>query len=242
MSTETRFSHLRAYGRSAMHGKYAVENDAEETRDMERGTAVHALVFGTRRVVGYPGPVRRGKEYEAFCAMNTDAEILTLSEYEKSRNMAEAVRASSVAAPYLVGVYEETIRFRWMGVDCRATPDVRGDGFITELKSSSSSAPEKFLWHARRMAYHAQMRFQGYACESAKHTVKDNWIVCVESEPPHPVTVFHVEPEALEEGDKLLTLWVERMKNSIASDTYPAYIDCPVPLVWPKEEEFVYGD
>jgi hypothetical protein len=86
------------------------------------------------------------------------------------------------------------------------------------------------------MAYHAQLRFQEYGCVANKHKVRDHFIVCVESDAPHPVTVFHLEPEAREEGEKLLTLWAERLKNSEASNVYPAYVDCVMPLVWPKED------
>jgi hypothetical protein len=202
---------------------------------MERGTAVHALLFGTEQVVGYQG-TRRGKDYEAFAENHPDHEILTMAEYEKARRMADAVRACKLAEPLLKGTVEQTLLFKWMGLDCRVTPDVRGADFVTELKSSSSSDPSKFIWHARRMAYHAQLRFQEYGCVANKHKVRDHWIVCVESDAPHPVTVFHLEPEAREEGEKLLTLWAERLKNCEASNAYPGYVDCIVPLLWPKED------
>ena len=203
---------------------------------MQRGTAVHALLFGTKAVIGYPGATRRGKEYDAFAEKNQDAEILSMTEFDKTRRMVDAVRACSVAEPYLKGIFEETLLFKWMGLDCRATPDVRGADFVTELKSSASSDPVNFVWQARRMAYHAQLRFQEYGCASNKHKVRDHWLVCVESDPPHPVTVFHLEPEAREEGEKLLTLWAERLKNCEASNAYPPYVDCVMPLVWPKDD------
>lgn len=236
-----RFSHLRAYGRSPMHGHAARLRDGKTTGAMQLGTATHALIFGTRKVVGYPGATRRGKEYDAFVAANPDSEILTGTDYAKAQNMADAVRQSKVAEPYLVGTYEETLLFKWMGLDCRATPDCRGADFITELKTSSSSDPSRFIWHARKMCYHAQLRFQEYACES-KMDVLDHWIVCVESDDPHPVTVFHLEPEAREEGEKLLTIWGERLKNCEASGQFPPYVQTTVPLVWPKDDELIYGD
>jgi hypothetical protein len=239
VSLPYRFSHFRAFGRSAAHGHHArTAAEDDPTYSMERGTAVHALIFGNRKVLGYPGAVRRGKEYDAFCNANPDAEILTNAEYDKARRMADAVLACKLAEPYLQGVREETLLFRWMGLDCRATPDVRGDGFLTELKTSKTSDPVQFVWHAKRMHYHAQMRFQQYGCAATGHAVRDHWIVCVESEAPHPVTVFRVEPEALLEGEKLLTLWAERLKNCEASGVYPAYSDCVVPLVWPRDEEY----
>ena len=235
-----RFSHLRAYGRSPAHGRHArTAAEDDPTYSMERGTAVHAMLFGTKKVIGYPGAVRRGKEYDAFCALNEGAEILTQSEFQKAQRMVDAVRSCKVAEPYLRGFAEQTLLFRWMGLDCRATPDIRGDGFLTELKTSKSADPAQFIWHAKRMHYHAQMRFQEFGCVAP---VRDHWIVCVESEEPHPVTVFHVEPEALLEGEKLLTLWAERLKNCETSGQYPPYVECVVPLVWPKDEAFEFEE
>lgn len=224
-----------------MHGQHArMEAEDEPTRDMERGTAVHALLFNTAKVCGYPGPQRRGKEYEAFAAKHEGYEILTMAEYEKAARMADAVRACKLAEPYLKGTAEETLLFRWMGLDCRATPDVRGTDFITELKTSKSADPVQFVWHAKRMHYHAQLRFQEYGCVANGHRVRDHWIVCVESEAPHPVTVFHLEPEARAEGEKLLTLWAERLKNCESSGEFPPYVDCIVPLVWPKDDDVTF--
>lgn len=230
-----RFSHLRAYGRSPAHGHHARTTDLDEpTAAMQRGTAVHALIFKNRQVLGYPGAVRRGKEYDAFVSANPEAEILTASEFEKARNMAEAVKACKVAEPWLQGVMEKTLLFRWMGMDCRATPDVYGDDFVTELKTSVSSDPERFRWHALRMHYHAQLRFQQYAlADLPQHHI----IVCVEAAEPFPVTVFHVEPRAIEAGEKLLTLWMERLKNCEQSQAFPPYSQSVVPLDIPEDEE-----
>lgn len=238
-----RFSHLRAYGRSAMHGRHARLNDAKRTDAMQRGTAVHAIVFGTRKVCGYPGSQRRGKEYEAFAAEHSDSEILTMTEFDKARRMADAVRECKVAEPVLKGIAEKTITFRWMGLDCRATPDVRGPDYLTELKSSSSADPMRFPWHALRMHYHAQMRMQNIAVGMQ---AKDSYIVCVESAEPFPVQVFRIDEKALEAGEKLLMLWAEKMRNSEASATFPPYSSCILPidlpedapdLIFPEDEE-----
>jgi hypothetical protein len=235
--TVIRFSHLRAFGRSAMHGQHALANEQEQTAAMQRGTAVHAILFGTRKVCGYPGSQRRGKEYEAFAADHADSEILTMAEYEKARRMADAVRKCSVAEPLLHGAFEETLLFRWNGLDCRATPDVRGIDFLTELKTSATADPVQFPWRALRMHYHAQMRMQAIACE-VTGTCKplDHYIVCVEASEPFPVQVFRIDEKALLAGEKLLTLWAERLKNAVASDSYPAYSSCIMPIDLPDEE------
>lgn len=242
-STPVRFSHLRAYGRTPAHGKHArLAAKDDPTIAMERGTAVDAIIFGHKKVIAYPGATRRGKEYDAFCAAHPDYEILTKSEYDKANRMADAVRSCKIAAPLLNGVRQDTLLFKWMGLECRTTPDVRGPDFLTELKTSQTSDPARFVWHARRMHYHAQLRFQEFGCEKHHFRIRESWIVCVESEAPHPVTVFHLEPEAREEGEKLLMLWAERLKNSEASDHYPGYVDCAVPLLWPKDIEYDFGE
>ncbi len=242
---EVRFSHLRAYGRSAMHGHHArTAPESDPTYAMERGTAVHAILFGTSKVIAYPGAVRRGKEWEAFAAAHDGHEILTAAEYAKAQRMADAVINSKVAAPLLKGVVEETLRFRWNGLDCRATPDVRGAGFITELKSSVSAEPVKFTYQALRMAYHAQMRMQQIAAWptlAVRDLSAPCYIVCVESTEPHPVTVFEIDKRTLEIGEKLLVLWAERLKQSEESNLFPPYTQDIFPLCAPDDLELEYG-
>ena len=233
--TPVRFSHLRAYGRSPAHGRHArIAPKGDETLAMERGTAVHAILFGTKKVIGYPGATRRGKEYDAFVASHPDHEILSMKEYDKAMRMADAVIACDLATPLLQGVTEETLLFDWMGLKCRATPDVRGAGFLTELKTSQSSDPNKFLWHARRMHYHAQMRFQNIACGM---TALDSYIVCVEAADPFPVTVFRIDEKALEVGEKLLMGWAECLKGAEASQVFSPYVSCIVPIDLPDNDD-----
>jgi hypothetical protein len=215
-----------------MHGQHARLNDSKQTSAMQRGTAVHALVFDTRKVCGYPGSQRRGKEYDAFAAEHSDSEILTMAEFDKARRMADAVRASKLAEPYLNGTAEKTILFRWMGLECRATPDIRGTEYLTELKTSSSADPMRFPWHALRMHYHAQMRMQNIACGM---TALDSYIVCVEDKEPYPVQVFRIDEKALEAGEKLLMLWAERLKGSEASQAFPPYSSCVMPIDLPDD-------
>ena len=238
---EVRFSHLRAYGKSAMHGQHARLQDGDATYAMQRGTAVHALLFGTRQVCGYPGSQRRGKDYDAFAAEHQDHEILTMAEYDKARRMVDAVRASKVAEPVLEGVFEETIRFHWNGLECRATPDIRNPLFITELKTSATSDPMRFPWQALRMHYNAQMRMQQIGCG---YDIKLScYVVCVESAEPFPVTVFRIDERALEMGEKLLVSWAERLKSAEESQQFPAYSQCIVPIDLPDEEsELVFPE
>lgn len=234
-----RFSHLRAYGRSAAHGLYARQQDPVVTGAMQRGTAVHALILGNRKVAGWEGTQRRGKEYDAFAAANPDMEILTQKEYVKASAMARAVQSCDVAKPLLEGDVEQTILFNWYGRECRATPDIYGKNRVVEIKTSKTADPERFPWESLRMKYHAQLRMQQIA---TKEAATEAYIIVVESEPPHPVTVFRVTDEALTEGEKLLFLWMERLIGCEKSDFYPPYVSSIVPLDVPRDHDLEFDD
>ena len=239
MADPIRFSHLRAYGRSPMHGHHARTVEAEQTVAMQRGTAVHALLFGNRRVLGYPGATRRGEKFDAFVADNPDAEILTMTEFEKASAMAEAVRGSKLAMQYLDGESEKTLLFKWYEQDCRATPDVRAARFVTELKTTADANPGRFQWYALRMQYHAQLAYQMIACKEAEAA----FIVAVESSAPFPVTVYQVTERALLAGEKSLSLWMETLIGCEKSGAYPGYCESVVPLDLPDDDvELDYGD
>lgn len=238
-----RFSHLKAYGRSPAHGYHARVTDMKSTSSMQIGTAVDALIFGHRKVCGYPGAVRHGKKYDAFCADHPDTEILTMNDYDKAYFMADAVLSNEAAKPWLQGVKQQTLRFEYMGLQCRATPDVRGDGFLTELKTSVTADPAKFFWQSLRMQYHVQLWMQSIACEIHGYKVPRHMIVCCENSAPYPVTVFEIQDRAKDMAARTLALWCERLKTCEASGQYPGYAQSIVPLDVPEEDvELVYSE
>lgn len=235
MKEPVRFSHLRAYGRSAMHGAYARnQKELPPTDAMLLGSAVDAMLFGHKKVYAWEGKVRRGKEWDTFQDEHQDGVIVPIKNFYAAQRMVDAVRSCRVAEPLLKGEYQQTKLFRWNGLDCRATPDVIGDGFLTELKTSVTCDPNRFPWHARSMAYHAQMRMQNMAINDA---AKDCFIVCIESKEPYPVQVFQLTDKALQEGEKCLIAWSERLKIAEQSNSYPPYTTCIMPLDVPDDDE-----
>ncbi len=237
-----RFSHLKAYGRSAMHGYHARLNDMKPTSAMQRGTAVDALIFKTRKVMGYPGAQRRGKEYELFCADNPDTEILTMAEYEKAIAIAQAVLNCDYARPWLDGVSQETLYFDYMGLRSRSTTDVRGNGFVCDLKTTVDASDYRFPWQARRMGYPVQLVMQGIAAELNGFPTSRYINLAVEASAPFPVTIFELTPRSIDKASRTLMLWYERLKTAESSMVFPAYSQAIVPLDEPEDEpELIYG-
>lgn len=239
-----RFSHLKAYGRSAMHGLHARTTEIKQTSAMQRGTAVDALIFGHRKVIGAPMKRdERSAAYKEFLAENPDTEILTMAEFDKARWMADAIRACEYAKPWMQGATQATLMFDWMGLKCRATPDWRGDGFLTELKTTVDASEYKFPWQARRMSYPVQMWMQGIACELNGWPISRYFIVAAESSAPYVVSVFELTPRSLDKASRQLMLWAERLKTAESSGMWTPYSEAIIPLDEPEDDpELVYPD
>ncbi len=222
-----RFSRLKLMGKSPAHYAAYVP---QETGAMETGTAADRLLLGGK-VLAYPGPVRRGKEYEAFAAANPDALIVTQKEGAVAYGIAEAVTACPDAMRLLTGARQETIYWDFNGRTCRGTPDVRGDGFLCDLKTGETSDPRLFPFKVRRFAYHAQMSFYETGVALANlPPVSESYIVAVEQTPPHVVTVYRLTAGTIELGARLWRLWLEQLQVCEASGAFPPYSQSIVDL------------
>jgi len=222
-----RFSRLKLMGKSPAHYAAYVPTP---TGAMETGTAADRLLLGGA-VLAYPGPVRRGKDYEAFCAANPGALIVTQREGEIAHGIAEAVTACPDAMRLLQGERQHTIYWDFNGRACRSTPDVRGDGFLTDLKTGETSDPRFFPFKVRRFAYHAQMSFYETAVQfSNLPPVTQSYIVAVEQAPPHVVTVYRLTEQTIELGARLWRTWLEQLQVCEASGSFPPYSQSIVDL------------
>ena len=217
-----RFGHLKTLGQRSPFHLTAGERD--ETAPMERGSALHAILLGTRDVIAYPGR-RAGKDWEAFQTDNQDSLILTVADYERVIAMAESVRATPYAEAALDGVREQTLRWDFAGVPCRSTPDVRTPKRIVDLKATRSAKPEDFERQAiRSFAYHAQLAWYDESVRTLKlGTPTEHILIAVESAPPFPCVLYRLTDRALEAGHKLWRAWFERLKACRDTGLWPSY-------------------
>jgi hypothetical protein len=239
-----RFHNLMQFGRSAAHGKWSLDGgEQDETTPMESGSALHGCLLKGERVLCFDTP-RRGKAFDQFASENAGAHILTPAVYDKTMRMIEAVHAHPRAMEMLEGIREETLLFKFLGRECRSTPDVRKPERVVELKSARSSEPNEFQREVLRRHYHGQMAFQMEAVvASGLGLPADAFIVAVESTEPHPVTVFHLSPRMLDYGARLVRLWMERLKACEAAGVFPAYCEAIVEIDVPVgDQELDYGN
>ena len=116
------FSELKQMARSPAHYAHACEHAKDPSRAMTVGAVGDAIVFGTPdRIAIYPGPTRRGKEWDAFKALNPGKTIAIQSEVDDAtgrprRSCAIRCRADPGrvrdADRHPVGTDGDAVRFR----------------------------------------------------------------------------------------------------------------------------------
>jgi hypothetical protein len=228
------FSHLRNMAESAAHAHHYGLYGLEQTSSMRLGEVVDKVVFslasGSRQVLLYQGR-RAGKAWEEFRDAHQDAYILIESEKRKVYGMAEAVARKADAMRVLQGRQQHTFQWRIGKRLCEGTPDAFGPDYLSELKTTKSSRPERFEYDGRHRGYHAQLAWYDNGLVLSKLAKpRSHYVVAVESKAPHPVTVFELTERAKDQGTRLWRLWFEQFLTCEESGFWPEYVEGIVPF------------
>jgi hypothetical protein len=224
--------------RSPRHYQHALEHGVTETAAMRIGSAAHALVLGGWRSFAVYDGVRRGREWESFRdAQDGDTTILNAREDETARAVGLAVQSDPDACDLLSGEVERSIAWEVAGRLCIGTPDALtlSKGDLSDLKVTADGNPEKFIWHAARQGWLAQLAWYADGLRSLGRTVNHLHLVAVEAKPPHVVTCYRLTERAEELGRRTWRLLFERLRVCEESDTWPGYAQVIVDLDSPED-------
>ncbi len=229
------FSTLKRIGDSGVQYLAALNSGGTSSAAQLLGTAVHAMVLGTRpgeSLVRYSGR-RAGKEWEAFDAAHAGATILNDAEWTKAEAIATAVQRDPVAATFMADARFE-LPLRWLDGDVQCSTsgiDIVQPNRIGDLKTAQTTAIEKFQRQAFGFSYHAQLAwYRRGAMANGLDVSGGVFVVSVETCAPFEVVVHELSEDLIDLGDRTVTLWLERYRLYRDSNAWPGRAQCPV--VW----------
>lgn len=246
-----RFSNLKEFADSPEHYVHAVRFRRDETLAMRIGAGAHALSFDQPYETYFEH--RNSKAWDAFKAAHrekhgdsyTTVPILNQDELDTAIAIRDKLRAHPVASKliYEDSVIEQTIEWEHLGRKCTARPDVRGRHKVVELKTTRSAKPKWFRKDVADRCYHGQLSFYGEGIvELGLGTATENYIIAIESKPPHVIAVYRLVPETMDLGRGAWRGWFETLRICEASDHWPGYSDEVMDLELLTDEFHAYAD
>jgi hypothetical protein len=170
------------------------------------------------------------------------AAIVTREEYERANRCADIVRAHPVAGPLLEGEREVPLDWDIFGRACAGHLDVMHPERVVEVKTSTISEPTWFARQALRMDYPSQLFWYREGARWNGHAIDDCYIIAIETRPPFAVSCMKLTDRALEQGEKTVRLWMERLLSCEAAGVWPEYVQSIVDLDVPEDFELDFGE
>jgi hypothetical protein len=239
-----RYSDLKHLANSPAHYRYRLAFRGEKKRSTDVGSAAHTMILGGQRVIVYEGRRDpRAKEYKAFLEEHKDDLILIDSEYRAAAGIARAVERCKEAVELLEGEREKEIP-TWKLCDrpCGGRPDVTAASYVTDLKTSNTSQPDRFARLGLSQGYPGQLAWYVDGLYAHDRRRRDAFIVAVEQAPPHVVTCMQLTDAALEMGRRTARKWLELLLVCEDSDRWPGYVQGVVPFDVPELDDFGFLD
>jgi hypothetical protein len=239
------FSALREIEAAPLKYKLAKAAPKEATDAMDLGTVAHLATLQPEllkeRVAVWAEGDRKGKAWLAFKEANASKIILKADAYERALSMANAVRSSPQAKPYLTGGVAER-PMQWELKDpvlgfvtkCKGIPDYETDTHIVDLKFARSSAIEAFGRQMFDSRAHAQLAFYRAGRRVLSGVTKQCVLIACENTGSNIVQVYRLTEEQLTQGEGLFSAWLATLHQCKQTNVWGGYWPTETDLVFPK--------
>lgn len=207
--------------------RYAKDNPTEESEEMGLGSLAHLAILEpdevSKQIVMLPEsrPNRpMAKQLAMPVEKRTEAATKSIEFWEKWDREAEGkftvtpekmaivqgMHASLMAHDSIrqiitmTGMREASMFWKMHDVECRARPDIIGDGVIVDLKTTGDCSREAFSREIFKMRYQAQAAFYLDGAKSLGLDIKQFLFVAVETKAPFLCAYYYASPDMIEWG------------------------------------------
>lgn len=242
------WSSLKHLARSPLHYRHRLGAPEPDKAAYALGRAVHCAVlepeqYGTRYAPPWETMDRRttaGKaSWAAYEAALGGREPLTAAIAATADGCAAAVYAHPVARELLRGG-EAEVPLTWTrdGLACKGRLDYLRPDLLVDLKTSDPRdlTPRRFRSAAAGYLYHGQLAWYHDGAIAAGRLPADAppaRIVVVETDPPHDVACYYLDPADLAIGRALVARLLRIYADCTAADWWPGCAPDLLPLQLP---------
>lgn len=249
---------LRHMRRSPAHLQHARAHPMEQTPAMALGTALH--VWALQRdlwdaeVCVAPDCDKRTKagkqEWEEFVASSDGKTVITAEQNLLVRPMSKAIGGHPDAARLRSAKGDSEVVIMWNDQDgllCKGRIDKTietVEGWIrVDVKTTRCSDIGSFRRDIHTFGYHTQDAFYRRGLEVLGIKDAGEYIIAVETEPPHPVEVITLGAKTRYTADALVTAWIAEYAKCYREKHWPLRVsgvqevDIPEWALMPEEIE-----
>lgn len=235
-------STLKLLGRSPAHAKWAIDHPKKPTDSMQIGTCLHGLVLeGKTDFAVLPtsatGDSEAAKAIKAsFMLDNPGKIILSHADAETVGAMALSLKQHSTAMRLLRICEEKEKSVFWTerGMEFKGRFDGICSLGVVDLKTTGSADVAHFERSVYRYGYHIQAAHYLVGAAANSLPCENFYIVAVENEPPYCVSVFQLDHEAIETGEKERQRLIKLYEECLMSGKWPGYPDKIQSITLPK--------
>jgi hypothetical protein len=208
----------------------------KETDDMFLGTAVHARFlepeeYAKNYLVMAPFKLstRAGKEMKKDYE-ETGKLLLKYDQGQIIEGLVKSLEDNELAKSYLVGEAELSHYSEYMGVKVKVRPDMKGDDFISDIKTCQDASPRAFKYEIYKRNYHVQAAFY---CTVLGYTMDQFKFIAMQKSYPFDVTVHTLSEQMQEEGFEAMQSAILKWKKYLDTGEVESY-------EWPTAEDGSY--
>lgn len=231
--TELSSSLLRRFMQSPLQYLTSLQF-TERTDALDFGGAVHLAIlqpdeFGNG-VIAAPKCDRRTKEGKAVWAAFTegltpDTIVLDQDEWTQCNAMADMVRSSEHFLKFVErSTHVEVAGFATVkGLNCRIKPDLMGNDFLLDYKTTTSCSIPAFERSVWKYGYAIQGAFYQLIAQQIDGGLRPFYLLAQEKKTPYDFRIFELDATLLAQARKEILETIERLNVAVAFNNFPGY-------------------